>query len=533
LKKILFLIIATLLVLGLVLPGCGGGQQEEEEEENIITIAVCGPMTDLQGQNHWDGANMAADEINAAGGVDIGGTKYTVELKQVETYESIEGESGDRARANLLAVIDDVDFVIGGFRTEVVTVYREVAMDAGKVFINCGAATDSLQFSVVTNYDRYKYFFKGTPYNSTFLVTSLLKMTGSVGGVLKSTLAGLDTASNGTYVKTDYKVPANGKLRVAILMENLSWCEGMVVAAQLYLPTKLPLTVTGTWLVSATATDITSELSAIEATKPHIIFVAFSGSVGAVYSIQKAQLGIPAMTIGINVPGQQKIHWENTDGACEGELILDTWGDGMYQTDYTEDWFNAFVEEFGRYPVYTAGTYDAIRNLCKGAAAKDSLDSDDIVDWLEDPANAMTDSAASPKIMYYPMPDVTITAGTKYALSEAQVEALYPDSPVSYNQSQWLCGVQSMPCIAHDLVYGPGYMTGVGTQWHSVEGVGKKVGAWPKQLAPTGTPIPTLIALGLADQYGNWNFQYPGCQKLILPIGNMLNIPWDPYGHAV
>ena len=84
-KKILFLIIATLLVLGLVLPGCGGNgqQEEEEEEENFITIAVTGPMTDMQGENHWDGASMAMEEINAAGGIDVGGTMYDVELVQV------------------------------------------------------------------------------------------------------------------------------------------------------------------------------------------------------------------------------------------------------------------------------------------------------------------------------------------------------------------------------------------------------------------------------------------------------------------
>jgi hypothetical protein len=68
LKKITFLIIASLLVLGLVLPGCGGGQQEEEEEENILKIAVCGAMTATTGLNQWDGANMAMDELNAAGG---------------------------------------------------------------------------------------------------------------------------------------------------------------------------------------------------------------------------------------------------------------------------------------------------------------------------------------------------------------------------------------------------------------------------------------------------------------------------------
>jgi hypothetical protein len=134
--------------------------------------------------------------------------------------------------------------------------------------------------------------------------------------------------------------------------------------------------------------------------------------------------------------------------------------------------------------------------------------------------------------MYYPKPDVTITAGTKYALSEAQVRALYPDL-ATYDQNAWLCMASGGGHIQHDLIYGPGYMTGSGTQWQEVAGEGKKVGVWPKQLAPTGTPIPTLTALGLYDQYGNWNFQYTGTQKLILPIGNMLNISWDAYAKAV
>ncbi|MDH4290976.1 MAG: ABC transporter substrate-binding protein, partial [Dehalococcoidia bacterium] len=186
-KKTLFLIIAALLVLGLVLPGCNGGEQEEEEEEeNFITIAVAGPMTDLQGQNHWDGATMAADEINAAGGVDVDGTMYDIKLVKVETKEATEGEDGSTGTANLLAVIDDVDFVIGGFRTEVLSVYRDVAIDAQKIFMNCGAATGSLQFSVVTDYDTYKYWFKSTPYNETFLVKSCLKMTATIGSILKA-----------------------------------------------------------------------------------------------------------------------------------------------------------------------------------------------------------------------------------------------------------------------------------------------------------------------------------------------------------
>jgi branched-chain amino acid transport system substrate-binding protein len=530
LKKLVFLIIGALLLVGLVLPGCTG----PATPENVIKIAVCGPFTDLQGQNHWDGANMAVDEINDAGGVTINGTAYTVELVKVETKEATEGESGTTGTANLENVIDDVAFCVGGFRTEVVSVYREVAMTAKKLFMNCGAATDSLQFSVVQDYDTYKYWFKATPYNSTFLVKSCLKMTAVVGAVLAGNLLGYDAL-----VDPDYKITTavGGKLRVAILMENAAWCLPMVPAAEYYLPVLgFNTTATGlpddwVWLVSPTDNDITDVLTAIEAeVHPHIIFTAFSGSVGAVYSKNKATLGLPAMTIGINVPGQQLSHWVNTGGSCVGEVMLDTWAVNMSTNTGTVDWFNDYVATTGRYPVYTAGTYDAIKNVCTAIEDLGSTDSDALVAWLEDPDNAMLDSVASPKVMYYPMPDITINSSA-YALSEDQVLALYPDigdpwirtTPYGseavmdgYHTSDWMCGASSMPHIAHDLVYGPGYVTGIGSQWQEISGSGVKVGVWPTYV---GVTSPTFK---LTDQYGNWNFQYDGTASLYIPIAGFL-----------
>jgi branched-chain amino acid transport system substrate-binding protein len=526
LKKTLFLIVAALLVLGLVLPGCGGGtgqQEEEEEEENLLKIAVVGAMTATTGLNQWDGANMAMDEINAAGGVDIGGTTYEVELVQVETKEETEGEDGSTGTANLEAVIDDVAFCVGGFRTEVLSVYREVAMDAEKVFMDCGAATDALQFSVVTDYDKYKYWFKSTPYNSTFLVKSCLKMTATIGNILKATLAGTE-AANAAYVKDDFKLSAavDGKLRVHIMMEDASWCAGMVTAAQYYLPL-LGYTVTGTTLVSPTAADITTEMNAIKALNPHMIFTSFSGAVGAVYSTTKADLGIPAVSIGINVPGQEKDHWDNTDGACEGEIFLDTYPEGIQYNSLTVPFFDAFVAKTGRYPVYTAATYDAIKIVCRAIEETGSLDSEGLVTWLEDLDNASA-VTGSVKTAYYPMPDITITDGVSYALSEAQVRELYDIDSYgwTYNQDEWLCMASSAPHIAHDTVYGPGYQTGSGSQWQDADGDGEgnKVGMWPINLGPN----PALV-----DQYGDWSFQYDGTVPYILTIGEMLNIPWDPY----
>jgi len=505
LKKLIFLVVGALLVLGLVLPGCTG----EGPTENIIKIAVCGPFTDLQGQNAWDGANMAVDEL---GSVTINGTEYDLQLVKVETQESTEGEDGTTGSTNLEAVIDDVAFCVGGFRTEVVTVYREVAMDAEKLFMNCGAATGALQFSVVTDYDNYKYWFKATPYNESFLVKSCLKMTATIGNVLKGTLFAVDGSVDPLY---KVSTAVGGKLRVEILMEDAAWCAGMVPAAQYYLPL-LGFNVTGTNLVSPTDTDISDVLSGYLTAGhyPHMIFTAFSGSVGAVYSVQKNSLGIPAMTIGINVPGQQLSHWANTGGSCKGEVMLDTWAYNVSNTPTTVDWFNDYVAQTGRYPVYTAGTYDAIMNVCHAIEDLGTTDSDALVAWLEDPSNAFTTGVSSAKVMYYPMPEVEITPGELYGLTETQVGTIYDLGSYgkNYTASEWLCGFASgvqQPHIAHDIAYGPGLVTGIGSQWQDVGGSGKKVGVWPMNLGA----VPSLV-----DQYGNWSFQYDGTMPLYIDI---------------
>jgi branched-chain amino acid transport system substrate-binding protein len=521
-KRIVFLIIASLLVIGLVLPGCDGGNGEPPE--NAITIAVAGPMDDVQGQHHWAGAKMARDEINAAGGVTVGNTSYEVVLVEVDTEEATEGESGTTGEGRLLAVIDDVTFVVGGFRTEVVGVYREVAMEAGVLFMNCGAATGALQFDVVKDYDTYKYWMKATPYNETFLVKSLIKMTLTIGAVLKGTLETVEGMSP-AWVQDDYKISLaeGGKLRVELLMENAAWCAGMIPAAQGYLAA-YGMNVTGTTLVSPTASDISTELAAIQARKPHIIFTAFSGSVGAVYSTTRVALGIPAMTIGINVPGQSLTHWANTGGKCVGEVMLDTWAVNMSLTDTTLAFFNDYLAETGDYPVYTAGTYDAIYAVCTAIEATDSLDSDVIIPWLED--SEITGVGAT--TAYYPMPAIEITPDELYALNETQVTDLYDLASYgkSYAQADWQVGWAGgiqQPHIAHDTVYGPGYQTGIASQWQVFGVEGHKVGVWPMDLGD----VPSMV-----DQYGDWSFQYDGTMPLYLPIGvgeptgGMLNIPY-------
>ena len=100
-RNLLFFSVLLILLVALILPACG-----KPKEENVIRVAIVGPMQFVQGEHHWMGASMAADEINNAGGVDIAGTKYMIKLIQVDSNEILDVAG--------VAVTPGIDFGPGG-----------------------------------------------------------------------------------------------------------------------------------------------------------------------------------------------------------------------------------------------------------------------------------------------------------------------------------------------------------------------------------------------------------------------------------
>ena len=186
-KRKLFLLVVLFVVLLITfsVTGC----TPEEEIVNEIKIAVTGPMTNIQGEMMWWGAQMAMEEINEAGGVAVGEEKYAVRLIQVETDEIMDPLGAVSAVENVI-VSEDPDFLIGGFRTEAVTPYTELAVkDYQKIFLICGAATNELlQGRVDTDYDTWKYLFRVTPIKSTDLVKVTMLMLHEVAMTVRQEL---------------------------------------------------------------------------------------------------------------------------------------------------------------------------------------------------------------------------------------------------------------------------------------------------------------------------------------------------------
>jgi branched-chain amino acid transport system substrate-binding protein len=209
---------------------------------------------------------------------------------------------------------------------------------------------------------------------------------------------------------------------------------------QALIPANLGMEVSGVWRPSPTATELTAEMTAIEAANTDIIMPIISGPLGIAYAKSWGELEVPAASVGINVESQKDGFWEATGGFGNYETTLNTYAEGVAMTEKTQPFIEAFKAKTGQMPTYTAGTNDAILLLVEAIERAGTLDADAVVVELE-------------KTDY-------ISTGGRIMFTGLE------DAPLGN---------------PHDVVYSPGYVTGLATQWQ--DGANKSV--WPN-LMPAG-----------------------------------------------
>jgi branched-chain amino acid transport system substrate-binding protein len=374
---------------------------------DVIKIGVIGPMNFMQGKGHWDGATLAAEEINAKGGIQVGQKKMKVVLVKADSNEFMSITDATNAMERLMTQ-DKVDFVVGGFRTEAVFAMQDIAMDYKKLFLGCGAAHPELCEKVGKDYKRYKYWFRVTPTNSNYLVRVCLINLATVNGMLKKEL-GIE------------------KAKVAIVAEKAVWIDPMIKAIEANVP-KMGMELVGVWRPSATATDVTAELTAVQRADAQIIFTIFSASVGITFARQAGELKIPAAFVGINVEAQKDGFWAAAQGKGNYAVSLSTFIRGVAYNELTEPFIEKYISRFGELPTYTAVTYDAIKTtLGEAIEEAGTIDTEKLIPVIE---------------------------------KAERVSVSAPKSKFDKN---------------HDLFFGPGYATGITFQWQD----GKMKGWWP------------------------------------------------------
>jgi branched-chain amino acid transport system substrate-binding protein len=320
------------------------------QSKEPIKIGVIAEIQSIAGAATPGGAQIAADEINAKGGID--GRKI-----EIVSYDN-KSSSADSVRAFQRAVSDDkVSAVIASYISEVVLALEPWAARLHMPMITPGAASNEITRPIHSDYDKNKYTFHG-------YLTSAAQ-------ALAVCDAAKDLLVDGMKMKT-----------AVIMSEDAAWTKPLDIGYEECLP-KAGLKVLDHIRFSPDTTDFTPIFNQIEAKKPDVIVTGIS-HVGVQPTVQWKNQQVPIPIFGISAQALSPTFWSDTNGAAEGIPSLAVATSTTAVTPKTKPFAAAFKARFGTEPAYTGYTaYDDVYILADAIKRAGSTDPDKMVAELE------------------------------------------------------------------------------------------------------------------------------------------------------
>lgn len=315
-----------------------------------IKIGVISEAQAVAGSSIAPAAQLAAEEINAKGGVD--GRK--VEIVVYDNHSS----SAESVRAFQRAVSEDkVNAVIASYISEVVLALEPWAGRLKTLMITPGAASDVITQNIAKDYDHLKYTFHG------YLTSSSL--AGLVCDAAKDLLVG------------PYKMKS-----AVIMSEDAAWTTPLDAGYQKCLP-QVGLKVLDHIRMSPDTTDFTPIFNKIEGAKPDVIITGIS-HVGTQPTVQWKSQQVPIPMFGISSQATNSTFWKDTNGAVEGVLYDAVSGPGVATTPKTLPFVAAYQKKYGNFPSYAGYTsYDDVYMIVDAIKRAGGTDSDKMVEAME------------------------------------------------------------------------------------------------------------------------------------------------------
>ncbi len=317
---------------------------------DTIKIGVIAEAQAVAGSSIPQAAQLAADEINAAGGVD--GKKI-----EIITYDN-HSSAAESVRAFQRAANEDhVNAVIASYISEVVLALEPWTGRLKTVMVTPGAASDVITANIAKDYNNLKYTFHG--YATS---TSIAEATCA---------AAKDLLVNQLHFKS-----------AVVMSEDAAWTTPLDAEYLKCLP-DIGIKVVDHIRFSPDTTDFTPIFNKIEGEKPDVMITGIS-HVGTQPTAQWKQQEVPIPMFGVSSQATNSSFWNDTNGATEGVLYQAFAGPGVAVTPKTLPFVAAFNKRFGNNPSYCGYTaYDEVYYLADAIKRAGSTDPDKLVTALE------------------------------------------------------------------------------------------------------------------------------------------------------
>jgi branched-chain amino acid transport system substrate-binding protein len=322
----------------------------DAQSKDPIKIGVIAEAQAVAGSSIPQAAQLAADEINAAGGVD--GRK--IEIVAYDDHSS----AAEAVRAFQRAVNEDhVNAVIASYISEVVLALQPWTGRLKTVMVTPGAASDVITQNIAKDYDNLKYTFHG--YSTS---TSIADATCE---------AAKEILVDQLHMKS-----------AVVMSEDAAWTTPLDNEYLKCLPA-IGLKVLDHIRVSPDTTDFTPIFNKIESEKPDVMITGIA-HVGVQPTVQWKQQEVPIPMFGISAQATNSSFWNDTNGAVEGVLYQAFSGPGVAVTPKTLPFVAAFKNRFGNNPSYCGYTaYDEVYFIADAIKRAGSTEPDKLVEALE------------------------------------------------------------------------------------------------------------------------------------------------------
>lgn len=319
-------------------------------DQGPIKIGVVSEEAALVGKAISQGAQLAADDINAKGG--INGRKI-----QIITYDD-HSSAADGVRAYQRAVQQDhVDAVVTTFISEVALAIEPWAARLHMPTITPAAASNLISQQVRDKYAQYKYMFEG------WLPAPILAQ------------AVCDSSHDLLVEKLHMKT-------AALMREDADWTKPLNDGETNCLP-KAGLKIVDQVAFNPDTTDFTPIFNAIEAKHPDVILTGIA-HVGVQPTVQWQAQQVPIPMAGISGQATNPTFWKDTNGATNGVITQTGTVEGLALTSLTNKVGDEFVKKYGRFPAFTGFTaYDCVRMLAAAMQRAQSTNPDKVVAEME------------------------------------------------------------------------------------------------------------------------------------------------------
>jgi branched-chain amino acid transport system substrate-binding protein len=332
-----------------------------------ITIGAPLSTAFLYGWDAERGMRLAIEEINAAGGVNVGGTKRPFKIEVIDTRDL---EPGVPVSEALLAVEKLIlekkaDFIMGGpVRSEAGLAAMDLLSKYKKISIlTTGVLTPAYHARVAENYDKYKYLFRITGEAKWIAVGEQIPALVAIGEKF-------------------------GLNRVYIMIQDVAHARafGGIFAKVM---AKKGWTVIGQPEIYPTgSTDFSMGLLKARREKAQVIIICMDMPESSILLKQWYDLKVPALPFGsIIAAAEQPGFWKATEGKGEYTLanVVNAGNAPSNASDWTMKFVNAYKKRWGLEPegYGTSSSYMAVYVLKDAIEKAGTLDSDAVVAALE------------------------------------------------------------------------------------------------------------------------------------------------------